>query len=66
MKRLDTSTMDAAKLTDFVKTAREEFNKLKSDQALGQNTNTARTKILKRDIARALTALNQAKKVEEK
>jgi ribosomal protein L29 len=66
MKRLDTATMDAAALTAFVTTAREEFNLIKRNQALGQDTNTARTKILKRDIARALTALNQAKKVEEK
>ncbi len=68
MKRLDTSSMDAVKLNEYVVKSREEYAQLKRNQAMNQDTNTARGKAMRRDIARALTAINTlaGKKDEEK
>jgi len=48
------------KLTD----AREELMKLRFQQVTGQLTDTSHMRILKRDIARMMTILNEQEKTE--
>jgi len=48
------------KLTD----AREELMKLRFQQVMGQLTDTSRLRILRREIARMQTILNEQAKVE--
>lgn len=48
------------KITD----AREELMKLRFQQVTGQLTDTTRLRVLKRDVARMLTILNEQKMVE--
>ncbi len=60
MKQLDTKAMDKKQLTEFVSKTRAELAVLKRALHLGQETNSAKTRKLRRDIARALTASRAA------
>jgi len=51
----------AAKVAD----AREELMKLRFQQVTGQLTDTSRLKIVRREIARLMTILNERKAEEE-
>lgn len=56
--------MKAGEIETKLADAREELMKLRFQQVTGQLTDTSRLKILRRDMARMMTILQEQKKAE--
>jgi large subunit ribosomal protein L29 len=59
MKSKELFDLTAAEITSKLADAREELMKLRFQQVTGQLTDTSRLRIIRRDIARMETILNQ-------
>jgi large subunit ribosomal protein L29 len=55
MRSTEVHDMDDARLVEFVDDARKELFNLRFQHATGQLENTARLKLVKKDLARGLT-----------
>jgi large subunit ribosomal protein L29 len=60
----DLRNQSAEELTQFVRTKEEELLKLKFQHATGQLENTARKKVVRRELARARTIMTQKAKAQ--
>ena len=59
MKTVEIRAMSAEQIRSKISDAREELMKLRFQQVTGQLTDTSRLRILRRDIARMESILNQ-------
>jgi len=62
MKVQEIREMQVEQLSSKISDAREELMKLRFQQVTGQLTDTSRMRILRRDIARMETILNQSQR----
>ncbi len=61
MKAKDIRTMDAAKRNEELEAMRKELFNLRMQKATGQLANNARVSVVRRDIARLKTVMNEQK-----
>ena len=66
MKTEEIRAMQAEQISSKLSDAREELLKLRFQQVMGQLTDSSRLRILRRDIARMETILNQGVRAAEK
>ena len=61
MKAKDIRTMDAGKRNEELEAMRKELFNLRMQKATGQLANNARVSVVRRDIARLKTVMNEQK-----